>query len=150
MLVGNRPHDTAHGQAVEVVIDENQHTQNDGGQLSSYPTLNVLLRPAAKGGGTAGFVHQAHQSAQNHQGIIACIIFCNQYGQFVSFYRNGLNIFGHLFLVFLHSRFVGKRKPESRGAYQSDFLLCFPHFSSLALLFSHYNCLPFFGKVHTF
>ena len=47
--------------------------------------------------------------------IIACIIFCNQYGQFVSFYRNGLNTFGHLFLVFLHSRFVGKRKPESRA-----------------------------------
>ena len=30
------------------------------------------------------------------------------------------------------------------------FPIVFSAFSSLALLFPHYNCLPSFGKVHTF
>ena len=46
--------------------------------------------------------------------IIACIIFCNQYGQFISFYRNRLNLLWRLFPVLLHCRLVRKRKPESR------------------------------------
>ena len=67
MLVGDGPHDRAHGEAVEVVVDEDQAAQEDGGQLGPRPGLDVLLGPAAEGGGAARLVHQAHQGAQDDQ-----------------------------------------------------------------------------------
>ena len=65
--VGDGTHDTAHGEAVEVVVNEDQHTQDKGGQHGPYPSLDVLLRPAAEGGGTAGGVHQSYDDAQEDQ-----------------------------------------------------------------------------------
>lgn len=67
VLVGNGAHDRTHSEAVEVVIDEDQHTQYDGGQLCAYPAFDVLGSPAAEGGGAAGLVHQADHSTQDNQ-----------------------------------------------------------------------------------
>ena len=67
VLVSHRPHDAAHGQTVEIVVNKDQDTQDDGGQLGAHPALDVLLGPTAEGGGAAGLVHQAYQGAQNHQ-----------------------------------------------------------------------------------
>ena len=50
MLVRHRTHDAAHGQAVKVVINEDQAAQNNRGQLGAYPGLDMGLRPPAKGG----------------------------------------------------------------------------------------------------
>ena len=67
MPVGDGAHHTAHGEAVEVIVDEDQAAQHDGGQLSAHPALDVLLGPAAESGGAARLVHQAHHGAQDDQ-----------------------------------------------------------------------------------
>ena len=67
MAVGDRQHDGTHGQAVEVVIDENQDTQNEGSQLSAHAGLDVGLGPATEGGGATGLVDQRNHHAQQNQ-----------------------------------------------------------------------------------
>ena len=67
VLVGDGAHDRAHGEAVEVVVNEDQNAQHDGGQLRPHPAFDVLGGPAAEGGGAAGLVHQADHSAQDDQ-----------------------------------------------------------------------------------
>ena len=66
-LVGHGPHDGAHGEAVEVVVHEDQHAQGDDGELGSGPGLDVGGGPAPEGGGASGLVHEHHQDAQYHQ-----------------------------------------------------------------------------------
>ncbi len=65
--LGDGTHDGAHGQAVEVVVDEDQHAQQHGHQLRAAAGLDGLLRPAAEGLGAAGLVHQVHHDAQDDQ-----------------------------------------------------------------------------------
>ena len=60
-------HHGAHGQAVEIVVDEDQHAQQHGQQLRTGAGLHGLLGPAAEGSGTAGLVHQVHHDAQDDQ-----------------------------------------------------------------------------------
>ena len=67
MLIGNGTHDAAHGQAVEVVINEDQTAQQDRGQLCAHPGLDMSLGPTAEGGGAAGLVHQGNHGTQNDQ-----------------------------------------------------------------------------------
>ena len=67
MLVGDRTHDGTNSQAVEVVIDEDQHAQDGGGDHSAGAGLDVLGSPAAVSSGTASLVDQADHHAQNHQ-----------------------------------------------------------------------------------
>ena len=67
MAVGDGAHNGAHRQAVEIVVDEDEDAQNEGGQRSAHLGLDVLGSPAAKGGRTAGGVHQGHDDAQQHQ-----------------------------------------------------------------------------------
>ena len=67
VLVGDGPHDAAHGEAVEVVVDKDEAAQHNGGQLGPRPGLDVLLGPPAEGGGGAGLVHEAHHGAQDDQ-----------------------------------------------------------------------------------
>ena len=49
MPVGDGAHHTAHGEAVEVIVDEDQAAQHDGGQLSATRLLMFFLaqRPKA-------------------------------------------------------------------------------------------------------
>ena len=67
MLVRHGTHDAAHGEAVEIVVNEDQHAQQDGGQLRAHAGFDVGLGPAAKGGAAARLVHQGHHHAQQHQ-----------------------------------------------------------------------------------
>ena len=64
MAVGDGPHDGAHGEAVEIVVDEDQDAQQEGGEGSAHLGLDVLGGPAAEGGGAAGGVYQRHNDAQ--------------------------------------------------------------------------------------
>ena len=65
--VGHRPHDGAYGQAVEVVVHKDEHTQNKGHELRPRAGVDVGGRPAAKGRAAARLVHQGHQDAQHDQ-----------------------------------------------------------------------------------
>ena len=67
VLVGDRTHDAAHGQAVEVVVDEDQDAQADGGQLRADAGLDVGGGPLTEGGGTTSCVHQGDHNAQDDQ-----------------------------------------------------------------------------------
>ncbi|MPN00401.1 hypothetical protein SDC9_147595 [bioreactor metagenome] len=60
VAVRHGEHHAAHGEAVKIVVNKNQNTQHNGGELRARPGFNVLLRPAAKGRGAAGAVHQAY------------------------------------------------------------------------------------------
>ena len=67
VALGDGTHDGAHGQAVEIVVDEDQHAQQHGQQLRAAAGGDGLGGPAAEGGGAAGLVHQVHHDAQHHQ-----------------------------------------------------------------------------------
>ena len=67
MLVGDRPHNAAHGKTVEIVVNEDQHTQHGGGQQGPPAGLDPLAGPAAIGCRAAGLVHQCHQHTQQHK-----------------------------------------------------------------------------------
>ena len=67
VLIRYGAHDAAYRQAVKVVVDKDQYAQDNGSQLSAYPGFDLLGSPAAEGGGTARFVHQAHHCPQDHQ-----------------------------------------------------------------------------------
>ena len=67
VAVGDGAHDGAHGQAVEVVVNEDQDAQGEGGQSGAHPGLDVLLCPAAESGGAAGGVDQSNDDAQDNQ-----------------------------------------------------------------------------------
>ena len=67
VALGDGTHNGTHGQAVEIVVDEDQHAQQHGHQLRAAAGLHGLGGPAAEGGGAAGLVHQIHHDAQHHQ-----------------------------------------------------------------------------------
>ena len=67
MALGDGTHNGAHGQAVEIVVDEDQHAQEHGHQLRAGAGLNRLGCPAAESSGAAGLVHQVHHDAQDNQ-----------------------------------------------------------------------------------
>ena len=67
MLVRHRTHNAAHCQAVEIVVNKDQHTQRNGCQLCANPGMDLSSGPAPKSSRTACTVHQAHHGAQNHQ-----------------------------------------------------------------------------------
>ena len=65
--IGHRAHDGADRQAVEVVVHEDQHAQQEGHQLRMLALLDLLPRPCAVRAGAAGFVDQRDHGAQEHQ-----------------------------------------------------------------------------------
>ena len=67
MAVGDGAHDAAYGEAVEVIVDEDQNAQHEGGQGGPHAGPDAALGPAAEGGGPAGGVDQGHDNAQQHQ-----------------------------------------------------------------------------------
>ena len=67
VALGDGPHHSAHRQAVEVVVDEDQHAQQHGQQLCGAPGLYGLGGPASEGLRSAALVHQIHHDAQRHQ-----------------------------------------------------------------------------------
>src|SRR5699024_6183400 len=67
VLVRYGAHDAAHGQAVEVVVHEDEHTERDGGQLRADAGLDVLCRPAPEGRGAARAVHERDHRAEDDE-----------------------------------------------------------------------------------
>ena len=67
MGLGDRSHDGANREAVEVVVDEDQDAQEHGQQLRGRSALDLFLRPAAERFGTAALVHQVGDDAQFDQ-----------------------------------------------------------------------------------
>ena len=65
--VGDGQHDRADGQAVEVVIDENEHAEQEGGEHGAGAGLDVGLGPAAEGGGAAGAVDERDHGAEDDE-----------------------------------------------------------------------------------
>lgn len=67
VFVRHRLHDCTHGQAVEVVIDEDQDAQDTGGQFRGPTAGDLPGGPLAVGLGTAGLVHHTDQGTQQGQ-----------------------------------------------------------------------------------
>ena len=67
VALGDGTHNGTHGQAVEIVVDEDEHAQEHGHQLCAGTGLHGLGCPAAESSGTAGLVHQVHHDAQDDQ-----------------------------------------------------------------------------------
>ena len=67
MAVGDRTHDRTDGQAVEVVVDKDQDTQNHRGELCADAGLDVGGRPLTEGRRAADQIHQGDHDAQNDQ-----------------------------------------------------------------------------------
>ena len=67
MLIGNGTHDAAHGQAVEIVVDKDDDTQNKGGKHGTGTGLDMGLGPAAECRGSAGTVDQCHHDPEDHE-----------------------------------------------------------------------------------
>ena len=63
--VGDGQHDRADGQAVEVVVDEDEHAEQEGGEHGADAGLDVGLGPAAEGGGAAGAVDKRDHGAED-------------------------------------------------------------------------------------
>lgn len=72
------------GQAVEVVINENNHAQCSGEQLGTFHRLDLFPCPVAVSTGTAGNGHNGNQSAEqcqkeNHSGVSTNLV-CHNAG----------------------------------------------------------------------
>ena len=67
VAVGDRTHDRADGQAVEVVVDEDEDAENKGGKLRAHAGVDVLFRPAAECRAAAGEVDERHDDAEQHE-----------------------------------------------------------------------------------
>ena len=67
MRVCDGTHDSTDGQAVEVVIDEDEYAKSEGGEHGADSRFDVFLCPAAEGGGTARLVEQGDDDAEEDQ-----------------------------------------------------------------------------------
>ena len=64
VTVRHRAHDRAHGEAVEIIVDEDEGAQAAGGEHGHALALDALGGPVAVGTGTAGTRDGEHQRAQ--------------------------------------------------------------------------------------
>ena len=67
MPVRNWAHDRADGQAVEVIVDKNEHAQHERCEHRAHAGLDVLLRPAPERGRAAGGINQRDDYSQQHE-----------------------------------------------------------------------------------
>lgn len=67
MPVADRLHDGTDGQAVEIVVNEDQHAEHERGEHGACAGLDVRLGPAAKGGGAARAVDERDHDAENDE-----------------------------------------------------------------------------------
>lgn len=65
--VGNGPHDAAHGEAVEVVINEDKQTEEHSAELGSDAGLDMFLRPVTEGSAAAGSVHKRNDCSEENK-----------------------------------------------------------------------------------
>ena len=67
VLVRDGTHNASDGQAVKIVIDEDQASEADGGELRAFSGSDLLGSPVAECGTAAGAVHELDHDAQNDQ-----------------------------------------------------------------------------------
>ena len=67
MGVGEGTHNGTDGEAVEIVIDEDENAENEGGKHCAAAALDVGGCPAAEGCGAACCVYESDHSAQKDQ-----------------------------------------------------------------------------------
>lgn len=67
VFVCHGAHDAADRQAVEIIVDEDQDAQADGGQLRTLAGLNAAGCPVSEGSTSAGAVHELNDGSQNDQ-----------------------------------------------------------------------------------
>ena len=67
LILADRAHDGAYGQAVKIVVHKYQHAEKESGKHRAHSGFDMLLRPAAKGGGTARPVYQGYHYPKNYQ-----------------------------------------------------------------------------------
>ena len=67
VAVGDREHDGADGQAVEIVVHEDEHAQNERGDHGADAALDVLLGPASEGRAAAGAVDEHDEDAEDDE-----------------------------------------------------------------------------------
>ena len=67
VLVRDRTHDRADGQAVEIVVDEDEHAEGNGSELRADLGLDVLDRPSAERRRAARAVHHHDHRAEHHE-----------------------------------------------------------------------------------
>lgn len=67
MTVSNRSHNASDREAIEIVIDKDQHTKDDCRDLRTNFRLNMLARPIAECRRTARLIHQADHNTENNK-----------------------------------------------------------------------------------
>ena len=74
VAVGNGTHDGADGQAVEIVVNEDEHTEEEGCDYRTGAGVNMLRSPAAERGGAAyGVDERDHDAQQNEEHEDTCV-----------------------------------------------------------------------------
>ena len=67
MTVRDRSHDGADGQAVKIVVDENENAEDERCKLRARVGLDVRLCPAAKGSRAARRIDQSDNDAEQDE-----------------------------------------------------------------------------------
>ena len=67
MRIGDGKHNAAHREAVEIVVDEDQHAQSKGGQSGTCTALDMGLCPFTEGGRRTGLIDQRHENSQQNE-----------------------------------------------------------------------------------
>ena len=67
MAYGYRTHHRTYCETVEVVVDEDEQTENDSCNLRTYLCLYVFGSPTSESSRSASLVHKRHNGTQNHK-----------------------------------------------------------------------------------
>ena len=67
VLIGDGTHDRTDGQAVEIVVHENEHAEQNRAELSANAGLNMFGGPAAEGNRSARFVEHGDNGAEKNK-----------------------------------------------------------------------------------
>ena len=67
MAVGDGPHDRPDRQAVEVVVNEDQHAEQEGRKQRPCLAVDMFHGPAAERGRASCCIHQGHHDAKQNQ-----------------------------------------------------------------------------------
>ena len=65
--ISHRPHDRADGQAVEIVVNEDQNAEDEGREYRAYAGLDVGLCPAAERRRATGHIDQCYDYAKQDE-----------------------------------------------------------------------------------
>ena len=67
MRIRDRLHNTAHRQAIEIIIDKDQDTKQNGCKHGTASGLDMTRSPGTESSRAAGHVDQGNQCAEDHK-----------------------------------------------------------------------------------